>query len=230
MFVPNAVAIAEKLMSELGHPELAQLYGTVIRFLEANPASASALRGRNSPSIGSQEYIQFSAVQFANSRNPKFPAEPSTVPDTMVSFILQHYFHCDPVDLDRIKKEHSLSMAAENIVGDLLERYLATGLEPLGWVWVSGALVKGADFLRPPESEDEKWFILQVKNRDNSENSSSSAIRDGTEIKKWFRTFSRRPETNWENFPEVASKGRFSEHGFEVFVRNYLQRLREQSR
>lgn len=51
------------------------------------------------------------------------------------------------------------------------------------------------------------WEAVQVKNRDNTENSSSSAIRQGTTIEKWFRTYSkpsrkRATNTNWENFPE----------------------------
>ena len=226
MFIPQAVELARTHMAISGFPELSDKYANVIRFLSFNPGSASALRGKCRPPIGSLEYIQLAGNQFASARSPKLPAEPRTVPDRMVSFILEHYFNCATQDLERIKKEHSLSMAAENIVGDLLERYLASELEPLGWVWVSGSLVKGADFLRPPANKGEKWYALQVKNRDNSENSSSSAIRDGTEIKKWFRTFSRRTETNWVNFPHYSHRELFSEEGFENFVRAYLNKLK----
>lgn len=226
MFLPNAQKFAASVMSEAGHPEFSEKFSMVIRFLQINPSSASGLRGRSSFLVGSEEYIRAAASQFAYARTPKLPAEPSTIPDKMVSFILQHYFNCPELDLERIKKEHSLSMAAENIVGDLLERYLADGLEPTGWVWISGALVKGADFLHPPRTKKDKWYVLQVKNRDNSENSSSSAIRVGTEIKKWFRTFSKKPETNWNNFPDITQKGLFSEEGFANFVRDYLLALK----
>ena len=68
---------------------------------------------------------------------------------------------------------------------------------------------------------------MQVKNRDNTENSSSSAIRNGTEIQKWFRTFSkpsrnRSSNTNWENFPEAEFRDQLSEEGFLQFIRDYL--------
>lgn len=73
-------------------------------------------------------------------------------------------------------------MASENIVGDLLERYLAEKLEPCGWIWCSGTSVKAVDFIHYDNEKDE-WGLLQVKNRDNTENSSSSKIRDNTPIK-----------------------------------------------
>jgi hypothetical protein len=83
--------------------------------------------------------------------------------------------------------------------------------------------VKAVDFVK---REGEKWVALQVKNRDNSENSSSAAIRQGTDIKKWFRTFSRRPATNWDKFPGDIATG-LSEEGFQTFVRSYLDEIQQ---
>jgi hypothetical protein len=117
-------------------------------------------------------------------------------------------------------------MGAENFVGELLERYIAEGLEPYDWVWVSGSIVKAVDFIHPPTKKNSKWTILQVKNRDNSENSSSSAIRAGTEIKKWFRTFSKKAGSNWQNFPDIMNRADFSEEGFRDFVKKYLDHLK----
>ena len=67
------------------------------------------------------------------------------------------------------------------------------------------------------------WEAVQVKNRDNTENSSSSAIRHGTTIEKWFRTYSkpskkRATNTNWENFPEEEFRDQLSEEGFLQFI------------
>src|SRR6202453_1801536 len=88
--------------------------------------------------------------------------------------------------------------------------YLAEKLEPsgrsggrspysesyyAGWIWCSGTSVKAVDFIHYDEKNNE-WNLLQVKNRDNTENSSSSKIRDNTTIKKWFRTYSQRDTTN----------------------------------
>ncbi len=116
-------------------------------------------------------------------------------------------------------------MGAENMVGDLLERYLASVLEPMDWIWCSGSIVKAVDFVRPPARTGETWRLLQVKNRDNSENSSSSAIRIGTSIEKWHRTFSQKLGSNWDNFPDASLRQKLSEENFKTFVRNYLQAL-----
>ncbi|MFM7980465.1 MAG: SinI family restriction endonuclease, partial [Candidatus Fonsibacter sp.] len=64
---------------------------------------------------------------------------------------------------------------------------------------------------------------FQIKNRDNSENSSNSAIRNGTEIKKWFRSFSRTGATNWSKLPVEMSQYGLSEEGFMEFVAMYLK-------
>ena len=69
-----------------------------------------------------------------------------------------------------------------------------------------------------------EWRLLQIKNRDNSENSSSMAIRKGTSIEKWFRSFSKKTDTNWDQFPDENVKGLVSEEGFRAFVREYLAR------
>ena len=59
---------------------------------------------------------------FHESRLPRKPTPPTTVPDEVVSIVLNISFNIQPENLERIKEEHRFSMAAENIVGDLLER------------------------------------------------------------------------------------------------------------
>ncbi len=208
------------------NPSLADKFAAVIRFLIIEPDAASRLRGRNPPPVGSEIYIGKLAINFAVGRDHKTPEHPSTIPDEMVSFILQHYFDVPENDLEHIKREHLLSMGAENMVGHLLERFLATHLEPQGWIWCSGSMVKAVDFIKPPATQGGVWGMLQVKNRDNSENSSSSAIRNDTAIEKWFRTFSQRPAFNWGAFPEVSIRASLSEASFRQFVDGYLRELR----
>jgi hypothetical protein len=207
-------------------PSLEDAYASVIRFLSTESGAASAMRGRNAPKIGSDEYIRQQAKNFSIGRAPRAPQPPTTVPDEMVSFILHHYFDIPDDQLKRAQKEHLLSMGAENMVGDLLERYLASVLEPEGWVWCSGSMVKAVDFIHPPEIQGGSWRLLQVKNRDNSENSSASAIRKGTDIEKWFRTFSRRPGSNWAAFPDAPLRSLLSEENFQSYVAKYLSGLR----
>jgi len=225
IFIKNHCDIAHEAMMQV-RPELAEKFSNLIKFLSKYPAAASALRGKQAPEIGSAEYIRRQAHTFANARTPRAPLPPSTIPDSMVSVILETYFNIPKYQLPRVQKEHLLSMGAENLVGDLLERYIASILEPSGWIWCSGAMIKAVDFVHPPENKEGEWLLLQIKNRDNSENSSSSAIRGGTNIKKWFRTFSRKSGSNWDKFPCNKTKSQLSEDGFVEFSRHYLTSIR----
>jgi hypothetical protein len=89
--------------------------------------------------------------------------------------------------------------------------------------------VKSVDFIRPPSKAREPWCALQVKNRDNSENSSSAAIRQGTIITKWYRTKSRTGETMWANFPDSIAVNHLSEAGLLGFATTFLRNLREET-
>lgn len=79
---------------------------------------------------------------------------------------------------------HFLYMSAENMNGSILEEYLNEVLEPENWLWCAGAVYKAIDFCY---FDDKQTILLQVKNKYNTENSSSSAIRVGTDIIKWNR-------------------------------------------
>jgi transcriptional regulator with XRE-family HTH domain len=61
------------------------------------------------------------------------------------------------------------------------EEYLAEKLLPYGWYCCWGETMKSVDFCT------QNGDLLQVKNRSNSENSSSNKIRQGTAIIKWHR-------------------------------------------
>lgn len=197
-------------------------FQAVCAFLGDNPELLS-WRGQNRPDPCTQEGMQVLARKFFSSRNTRLRlSEPTTVPDEAVSIVLQAVYNYTPAQTDQIKREHQHSMSAENIVGALLERYISSVLEPHGWVWCAGDFVKAVDFIKfIPETSI--WKSVQVKNRDNTENSSSAAIRHGTEIEKWFRTFSRTGLDNWAAFPEPEFCDRLSEEGFRTFIRNYLQ-------
>lgn len=224
-FSANSEAFARAAMAAI-NPPLADKYANLIKLLAMNPEAASKMRGNNSPAVGTEAYIRAQAASFSSSRVPRAPEPPATVPDEMVSFILHNYFNVPEENLERAKNEHLLSMGAENLVGELLERYLASVMEPRGWIWCSGSTVKAVDLIKPPTAPGGAWKLLQVKNRDNSENSSSSAIRNGTDIEKWFRTFSKKTGSNWGAFPDAEIRPLVSEAGFRKFVKEYLEALK----
>lgn len=224
-FIHNAEAIARSAMAEI-NPALAEKYASLIKLLSMNPGAATASRKKNSPTPGTEEYIRGQALNFASARSPRAPEPPATIPDPMVSVILKDYFQVPAANLERAKREHQLSMGAENLVGDLLERYLASIMEPRGWIWCSGSTVKAVDFIKPPATAGGTWKLLQIKNRNNSENSSSAAIRNGTEIEKWFRTFSMKSGSNWSAFPDDEIRPLVCEEGFQQYVQAYLDGLK----
>ena len=224
-FIANAEAIALSAMAAI-NPALADKYANLIKLLVMNPEAASAMRGKNSPALGTEAYIRAQAANFASARAPRAPEPPATIPDEMVSVILENYFNVPQANLERAKQEHLLSMGAENLVGELLERYLASIMEPRGWIWCSGSTVKAVDLIKPPTVPGGAWKLLQVKNRDNSENSSSAAIRHGTSIEKWFRTFSKKTGSNWEAFPDAEIRPVVSEMDFRQYVKAYLAALK----
>lgn len=224
--------LAKKVVSEFinkDNPEetgLDTAFIEICRFLSDNPDRLS-WRTKNKPSVTNESGLKALAEKYFNGfKKSDFPAEPKTVPDEMVSIVMRYAYNYSPEECERIKKEHQYSMCAENCVGSLLERYLDLVLREQDWYWCCGDFIKAIDFIS--KDENQKWLALQIKNRDNTENSSSSAIRNGTTIQKWFRSFSRKGGTNWDNLPELMKGYQLSEKGFISFVEQYL--TKEKSR
>lgn len=197
-------------------PELVDKFKAIIAFLDENRAFAQPPRGTT---LFSEIYLEKYANSFAKGRVLQAPSEPATISDEMIKVILEEYWDLSDAQAVRAADYHNKAMGAENIIGNLLERYIASVLEPRGWVWCSGSVAKAIDFVF--EDDDGEWCALQVKNRDNSENSSSKAVRDGTQILHWFRTFSKRRGDNWAAFP-VSGGCELNEVGFRQYVTDYL--------
>lgn len=119
-------------------------------------------------------------------------------------------------ELSKITFSHRLAMSAENILGLMLEEYLATNLAQSGWACAWGETVKSVDFVHSDGR------LLQIKNRSNSENSSSSKVREGTSIKKWHRIDANTGNTNWENLAKTHLIVGLSETGFIDFSKKCL--------
>jgi SinI restriction endonuclease len=223
-FNENSAQVAKAAM-DLIDPSLSKRYSILIEFLTEHPKAANIISRKKEESkivIGSDEYIKLQAYKFSDSRKPHAPKPPDTVPDKMVSFIINKYFNVPENELKKAVELHSLSMGAENLIGDILERYIASVVESQDWVWCSGSIVSAVDFIYKKENG---WAALQIKNRDNSENSSSASVRKNTEIKKWYRTFSKKVGDNWNKFPPIADVT-LSEIEFKNYVTDYLNKFR----
>ena len=60
---------------------------------------------------------------------------------------------------------------------NLLEEYISISVRPYSWIWCNGNVLRAIDFCSSDGS-----ILLQIKNKSNTENSSSSSIRTGTNI------------------------------------------------
>lgn len=102
--------------------------------------------------------------------------------DPALKTIVQIVRGIDESEATRREKDHNLFMSAENAQGSLLEEYIYHNVKDCGWLWCCGNVFRAVDFCSRDGS-----YLLQIKNKYNSENSSSSAIRTGTNIQKWYR-------------------------------------------
>jgi hypothetical protein len=217
-----AKQVASAYSNDNSEKSLIESFSQVCNFLADNPDRISWRSKKNIPSVKTQDGLKILAERYFSAYNKSdFPAVPGTVPDEMVSIVMQEAYGYSIEQCEEIKIEHQHSMCAENCVGALLERYLDSVLRPHSWHWCCGDFVKAIDFVS--KTDDGKWLALQIKNRDNSENSSSSAIRSGTEIEKWFRSFSKTGKTNWNSLPKLMQGYNLSEQGFIDFVKSYLR-------
>jgi hypothetical protein len=142
--------------------------------------------------------------------------QPNTIADPIVDVIIQgRLTHLSKNDLIKIKFAHRLSMSAENILGLLLEEFLALHLGPKGWHCAWGETIRSVDFC------SSRGKLLQIKNRSNSENSSSSRVREGTSILKWYRVDATSGSYLWEDL-NARFKVSCSEDSFREFVHDAL--------
>jgi hypothetical protein len=176
---------------------------------------------RSKPKL-SQSWIEAKAEKFVIERYTAKPSATRNIPDPLIGIVSEEYFGIDSTEIDTLLDHHKIAMAAENVTGSLLEEYIASVMEPLGWVWCSGKMVKASDFIKFPSVQTGKPHLLQVKNRSNSENSSSSAIRKGTTIDKWHRLEAETGVTRWDKFPDPQGKKSLSEANFQEFVKDRI--------
>lgn len=152
------------------------------------------------------------------------PSIPGTKPDTITSIIVEAYYDLPISNRKKAEEDHQKYMIAENITGHLLEKYISDRGIRYGWINCPRSIIKSVDFIKKTNN---KWRLLQIKNRDNSENSSSKTVRENTSIEKWHRFESRTGVTNWENFPDNELRKILSEKDFKEFVYQYIQNIKQ---
>lgn len=142
------------------------------------------------------------------------------IPDNAIYEYIKEKHNFNDENILLVRNYHNMAMDAENRFGYYLEEFIYSKIKKNNWIWCTGSVLKSIDFIKKnSKNKDEPWTMLQIKNSDNSENSSSNKIRKGTNIKKWFRRFSMRNDTNWDKLIEITSCDDLSEDNFLEFLR-----------
>ena len=117
--------------------------------------------------------------------------------------IYSYYELKKEIQIKELSDGHRLYMRAEQIQGSILESFIAEKLKPYGWYYCYGEIVRSVDFCH------QDGTLLQIKNKYNTENSSSSSIRKGTTIKKWNRLGTPNKEKviyNWNKLCDIVNE------------------------
>jgi len=144
----------------------------------------------------------------------------NTIPDPIIDTIIHARMpKLASKDIELIRFGHRLSMAAENILGLMLEEYIHTKVLKFGWSCCWGNCIKAVDFC------SENGILLQVKNRSNTENSSSNKIREGTEIIKWYRVNATSGACYWNELNTIIGKAKLTnEDDFQEYCKSLITR------
>lgn len=181
-----------------------------------NPGLSPTLKA-NTPEALAKAWLKKYNDSYENRISRRISQLPGTVADPIVSIIINaRLTGLTTEHLEQIKSAHRLAMSAENIQGLLLEEFLAEQLADYGWYCCWGESVRHVDFCNVDGS------LLQVKNRSNSENSSSSRVRINQPIEKWYRVDARTGSYRWSYFNDKYDTDRFSEANFVTFVQQVL--------
>ena len=189
---------------------LEKSYVGLLRFLAANPDFIVKLRGNNPPQFGTREYLIKTAEMFAAGRIISPPVNSGKTTDPLLGSLFQQLNSCTYSEVENAIRIHGDFMVLENKVGKILEHYLSARLEPLGWIWCSGDFVEKVDFVKIVSGKE--YELLQVKNKDVTENSSSAKGRG--DVPKWARLKGKKAITDWQNFPDLEARNLVSEADF----------------
>lgn len=148
--------------------------------------------------------------------------KPKTFPDLAVyEFLKENKDYSDEI-IQNVIQYHYDAMGAENILGHFLEEFINENKEDDSWIWCSGSVIDKIDFIQKVESENKEvsWRALQVKASSNTENSSSSEVRENTEILFWCRrNATKKNSQNWDKLQEFINNKNLNEENFLEFLR-----------
>lgn len=148
---------------------------------------------------------------------------PTTVPDELVAELLELICEYDKSQRELIQKQYNNQKQIEQVVvGTFLEFYILKNSIEHGWIQ-TGNCLSGIDMIK--QNEDESWNRLQIKNSDNTPNSSSAGfIKEKGNIITWKRRKSTTGTYYWDEFPDEDVRVNLSEENFREFIKEYYKK------
>lgn len=202
---------------ELG-TSIIEAHQVLLRACYRNPGLSPGIKA-DTPEIFAQKWIRKYQSGYDRRVSQRLSRPPGTIADPIIDTILgARLVGLTTEHLEQIKYAHRLSMSAENILGLLLEEFLAEQLADYGWFCGWGGVIRHVDFC------NRDGALLQIKNRSNSENSSSSRVRINQPIEKWYRVNAQTGEAQWAYFNQKYDTDRFSEAHFVGFIQALLSK------
>ncbi len=191
----------------------------ILRACYRDPQLAPTAKKAKTPEELAKVWLEKYENGYKNRISQRISQLPHTVADPIVSIIINaRLAGLKTEHLKQIKYAHRLSMSAENILGLLLEEFLAEKIANYGWFFCWGESMRHVDFCNVDGS------LLQVKNRSNSENSSSLRVRINQPIEKWYRVDAVNGNYQWFYWQDKYKDDNFSEEKFIAFIQQVLQR------
>lgn len=154
--------------------------------------------------------------------------ETQTIPDKALEVLLGAFYEWTNDELQNAINAHRIAMSSENIIGYILELFLAEKLKKYGWVMAWGNTVAHVDFC----SKNGK--MLQIKNRYNSENSSSRKVREKHKIDLWYRIKSSGKD-NWEKLYKIIGNqasitSELNEDKFLQYIKELTTKIKDEKK
>jgi hypothetical protein len=148
--------------------------------------------------------------------------EPTTVPDELVAELLEILCGNEKSMRKLFQKQYNNQKQVEQvIIGTFLEFYILKNSSQYGWAQ-TGNCLSGIDMIK--KNNDDSWYRLQIKNSDNTPNSSSAGfIKDKGNIVTWKRRRSSKGDYFWDEFPDENVRKHLSEDGFREFIKDYYK-------
>ncbi len=142
----------------------------------------------------------------------------TTVPDELVSDLLELIGGVNPERRRQVQEQYNRQKKIEMMIGDFLEMYLLKHSFAYGWIQ-TGNCVRGTDMIK--KNNDGEWLKLQIKNSNNTQNSSSAGfIADKAQT--WKRRNSTKGGQYWNEFPDQQVRPHLSEKTFLDFIKSYF--------